>query len=100
MGEGVAMCTVAQVKQSFVGRRLRKGAGGRNGLALTMEKFRKDKVVIVILPSLKAVGGSSGMRQKWCLVSYPRSSVGEGRKNISRKEYSSGRSLRSERGRS
>ena len=51
------MC-MAQVKQSIVGGRLRKGRR-KNGIALTMERFGKEEVVIICL---KAMGGSSGMR--------------------------------------
>lgn len=53
------MC-MAQVKQSTVGGRLRKGRR-RNGVALTMERFGREKVLII---HLKATGGSSGMRQE------------------------------------
>lgn len=49
------MC-MAQVKQSTVGGRLRKGRR-RNGVALTMERFGKEKIVII---HLKATAGQVG----------------------------------------
>lgn len=43
----MALC-MAPVKQSLVGGRLRRG-GRRNGIALTMGRFEKEKVVIIHL---------------------------------------------------
>lgn len=43
----MALC-MAPVKQSLVGERLRRGCR-RNGIALTMGRFEKEKVVIIHL---------------------------------------------------
>lgn len=44
------------------GREAEKRGMVRNGVELTTEGFRKEKVVMVAC--LKAMGGSSGMRQE------------------------------------